>query len=63
LILGAKALSLMSGRSAPETSDVREVAPYVLPHRIVPNYRATGEGLKPLQLVEALINEVPEPAY
>jgi MoxR-like ATPase len=63
LILGAKAISLMSGRSAPETRDVRDVAPYVLPHRIVPNYRATGEGLKAPQLVEALIKEVAEPAY
>jgi hypothetical protein len=35
----------------------------VLPHRIVPNYRATGEGMKTPQLVEALIKEVPEPAY
>ena len=63
LVLGAKAAALMDGRAAPETADVRAVAPYVLPHRIVPNYRATGEGLKAPQLVEALLKEVPEPTY
>jgi MoxR-like ATPase len=63
LVLGAKALALMSGRAAPETQDVRTVAPSVLAHRIVPNYRATGEGLKPPALVTALLKEVPEPKY
>ena len=36
LVLGAKAVALMSGRAAPETGDVRKVAPSVLGHRIVP---------------------------
>lgn len=63
LVMGAKAVALMSGRSAPETNDVRIIAPSVLCHRIVPNYRATGEGLKPPALIEALLKEVPEPTY
>jgi len=63
LILGAKALALMDGRAAPEAVDVRRVAPQVLSHRIVPNYRATGEGLKARDLVAALLKEVPEPGY
>ncbi|MFN0129958.1 MAG: AAA family ATPase [Verrucomicrobiales bacterium] len=63
LVLGAKALALMMGRSAPETADVRAVATCVLAHRIVPNYRATGEGKRPLTLVESLVKEVPEPRY
>jgi len=53
----------MSGLSAPETKHVRSVAPFVLSHRIVPNYRATGEGLKPAELVAKLIEEVHEPSY
>ena len=36
LVLGAKALALMSGRAAPETRDVRSIAHSVLSHRIVP---------------------------
>ena len=63
LILGAKAFALIDGRAAPEASDVRRVAPQVLAHRIVPNYRATGEGLKAQDLVKNLITEVPEPTY
>ena len=63
LVLGAKALALMSGRSAPETRDVRSIAASVLSHRIVPNYRATGEGLRAAALVANLLKEVPEPKY
>jgi MoxR-like ATPase len=63
LILGAKAFALMDGRAAPEAADVRKVAPAVLAHRIVPNYRATGEGLKALDLVIELVKDVPEPKY
>jgi len=63
LILGAKAFALMDGRAAPEAHDVRRVALQVLSHRIIPNYRATGEGLKANNLIAKLIKEVPEPAY
>jgi MoxR-like ATPase len=63
LILGAKAFAIMDGRATPEAADVRRVAPQVLTHRIVPNYRATGEGLKARDIVEALLKEVPEPNY
>ena len=63
LILGAKAFALMDGRAAPEATDVRRVAQQVLSHRIVPNYRATGEGMKARDLVEALVKEVAEPTY
>lgn len=63
LILGAKAFALMDGRAAPETADVRRVAAQVLTHRIVPNYRATGEGLNAHDLVERIVKEVPEPSY
>ncbi|CAN5470439.1 MoxR family ATPase [soil metagenome] len=63
LVLGAKAMALLDGRSAPETKDVRAVAISVLQHRIVANYRATGEGKKPHEIVAALVPEVPEPSY
>ncbi len=63
LILGAKAYALMDGRAAPEATDIRRVAQQVLSHRIVPNYRATGEGLKPRDLVAELVKDVAEPNY
>ncbi len=63
LILGAKALALLNGRISPETSDVREVAPSVLTHRVIPNYRATGAGWKAEALVRTVLNEVKEQTY
>ena len=63
LVLGAKAMALLKGNAAPETREVREVAVPVLQHRIVANYRATGEGRRPHDLIEELIPSVPEPQY
>ncbi|MGJ8635039.1 MAG: AAA family ATPase [Luteolibacter sp.] len=63
LVLGAKAFAIMEGRAAPETEDVRRVATQVLSHRIVPNYRATGEALTAQDLIAAIIKETPEPNY
>lgn len=63
LILGAKAFALMDGRATPEAEDVRRVARQVLAHRIVPNYRATGEGLSAAELVTRLLGEVAETQY
>jgi MoxR-like ATPase len=63
LVLGAKALALLRGRVTPEVSDVREVAPAVLQHRVITNYRATGAGRKPADVVAELIQAVPEKAY
>ena len=63
LVLGAKALALLLGKSAPEATDVRSVATAVLQHRVVPNYRATGENQSTTEIVTELIKTVPEPSY
>ena len=63
LVLGAKALALLRGKATPETSDVRDACPVVLPHRIVPNYRATGEGHDAHAIVAMVLKDVREPAY
>jgi len=63
LVIGAKTRALLQGRAAPETEDVRAVASAVMQHRIVPNYRATGEGLDARELVGRLLQAVPEPSY
>lgn len=57
LILGAKAFALMDGRAAPEAQDVLAAAPSVLSHRIVTNYRATGEGLTSSEVIATLLAE------
>ncbi|MBK8094662.1 MAG: MoxR family ATPase [Verrucomicrobiaceae bacterium] len=63
LVLGAKALALLQGKSTPETCDVRDACPVVLPHRIVPNYRATGEGHDAYAIIQMVMKDVKEPAY
>lgn len=63
LILGAKALALLRGRISPETADVREVAPHVLQHRVITNYRATGAGKKSRDIVQSILAQVKEQAY
>jgi len=63
LILGAKALALLSGRLTPETADVREVALPVLQHRVITNYRATGVGKKARDIVQSILTQVQEKSY
>jgi MoxR-like ATPase len=63
MILGAKALALLDGKISPETADVREVAPHVLQHRVITNYRATGAGKKSRDIVKTVIEQVQELAY
>jgi len=63
LVLGAKAIALLAGRITPETADVREVAMSVLQHRVITNYRATGAGKKPRDVVTDLLAAVQERAY
>jgi len=63
LVLGAKALCLLEGRATPEAAHIREACTAVLPHRIVPNYRATGEGKDAHALIAAIVQQVAEPGY
>lgn len=63
LILGAKALALLEGKVAAETSDVRAVATAVLQHRVITNYRATGTGKKSRDIVNDLLTQVQEKNY
>jgi len=63
LILGAKALALLKGQISPQAEDVREVAMHVLQHRVITNYRATGAGKKPRDIVRTILAEVREQSY
>jgi len=61
LVLGAKARAVMLGRPNVSVSDVRAVAPAVLQHRIFTNFLADAEEVTPLDLIEQLLQAVPEP--
>ena len=58
LILGAKARTMLQGRYAVSIEDIQALAPAVLRHRIVPNFKAQGEGLTSLDIIRRLLQEV-----
>jgi MoxR-like ATPase len=61
LILGAKARAILRGRETPAVEDIRAVSLAVLRHRIVTNFNAEAEGIKPDDIIAKLLDEVPEP--
>jgi MoxR-like ATPase len=58
LILGAKARTLLQGRYAVSIEDIQAMAPSVLRHRIVPNFKGQGEGISSLEIIDRLLKEV-----
>jgi MoxR-like ATPase len=59
LVLGAKTRAVLLGRFAPGVEDVQAVAPAVLRHRIVTNFTAEAEGIKPDRIVQDLLRHIP----
>ena len=55
LVLGSKALAALEGRFAAETTDIDRLALPALRHRLVPNFRAEAEGVKPKDIVAELL--------
>jgi MoxR-like ATPase len=60
LVLGAKARAVLSGRLNVSVEDVRRIAKPVLRHRIFTNFNADAEGVGPDQVVDKLLEAVPE---
>ncbi|HLN85583.1 MAG TPA: MoxR family ATPase [Candidatus Limnocylindrales bacterium] len=58
LILGAKARTILQGRYAVSIEDIQALAPSVLRHRIVPNFKAQGEGISSLDIIQRLLTDV-----
>jgi len=58
LILGAKARTILQGRYAVSIEDIQALAPSVLRHRIVPNFKAQGEGIASLDIINRLLADV-----
>lgn len=60
LLLGAKARALLAGRLHVANADIRALAPAVLRHRILCNFRAEADGIGVEDIVEKLLAAVPE---
>jgi len=59
LILGAKTIALMAGRTTPGIEDVREIALPVLRHRLVTNFHAEADGVSTDDLIGRLLDTIP----
>jgi len=58
IILAAKARAILQGRYVASVEDVRAVAPSILRHRILINFKAQADGITSLQIVGRLLGEV-----
>jgi len=58
IILAAKARAILQGRYVASVEDVRAVAPSILRHRILINFKAQADGITSLQIVGRLLHEV-----
>ncbi|HID20891.1 MAG TPA: MoxR family ATPase, partial [Planctomycetaceae bacterium] len=61
LISGAKAVAALDGRPAVTLEDIRKVAIPVLRHRLSTNFQAQAEGFSPEDIINRLLEEIPEP--
>ncbi|MBI3410484.1 MAG: AAA family ATPase [Planctomycetes bacterium] len=59
LVLGAKARAVLHGRYYVSCEDIRAVANPVLRHRIITNFNAEAEGIKPDDIVRRLAEIIP----
>ena len=59
LILAAKARALMDDRVTATIEDIKSVCRQVLEHRIILNFKAEAENIKPLDIIEKLVNIIP----
>ena len=58
LLLGAKAMALLDGRTVPALEDVTAVALPVLRHRVLLNFQAEADGVTPDHVVGRLLDAV-----
>jgi MoxR-like ATPase len=59
LVLAAKARAVLHGRAYASTEDIRAVAAPVLRHRIITNFNAEADGVKPDDIVRRLLESIP----
>lgn len=61
LLLGARAMAFLRGRGYVTPQDVKDMAPEVLRHRIIPSYEADVEGITVDGLIDRLLGETRVP--
>jgi MoxR-like ATPase len=56
LVVGAKCHAVLSGKYSPDIEDVKAIAPAILRHRIVKNFKAEAEGMSVESIIRELLN-------
>lgn len=56
LIMAARCHALILGKHAPDIEDVKAVAPSILRHRLVKNYKAEAEGISIDDIIQTFLN-------
>ena len=56
LVRSAKARAALRGQAAADVDDVLALAPMVLRHRVVLNFRAESEGIRDVDIVRAVVD-------
>lgn len=56
LVLAAKAKAILHGKATPDIDDVKSVIKSVLRHRIILNFNAEADGIKPDHILDELMN-------
>jgi MoxR-like ATPase len=55
LVIGAKCNAALSGKYSPDIEDVKAIAPAILRHRVVKNFKAEAEGISVENIIADLI--------
>jgi MoxR-like ATPase len=55
LVVGAKCHAILNGKYSPDIEDVRAIAPAILRHRIVKNFKAEAEGISVEHIIDQLL--------
>jgi MoxR-like ATPase len=55
LVIGAKCNAVLNGKYSPDIEDVKAIAPAILRHRIVKNFKAEAEGVDVEQIITQLL--------
>jgi MoxR-like ATPase len=58
LVLAAKSRSILQGRYVASVEDIQDVAPSILRHRIITNFKAQAEEMTSLGIIHRLLAEV-----
>lgn len=56
LVVGAKCHAVLNGKYSPDIEDVKAIAPAILRHRVVKNFKAEAEGISVEEIIAKLLN-------